>query len=244
MNARYPKIRVQAESGPILAREAIQLCFYVPRPHQEIARDVLRSLELFRHAVGPQALGLYASPDGEWYSLDEEGWERIRKKLLEDGAGVTHLRDASRGNLYSFDYFGKPSDAPILKHFPGAVCAVAFKVPTEYLEEQGPERVRTLALQVAAMLPFYSGHAGLAICGELDLIGVMQRVREHCLRHPGLDLQEEGYRALHIGTKVHGPSWLTFLGQPALNGLGDIAGLRSQLRSPGTTVEELERRSG
>ncbi|NMO20693.1 DUF3396 domain-containing protein [Pyxidicoccus fallax] len=240
MSSSYPRIRVQAENGYTLAREALQLCFYISRPHHEIARDVLQCLELYRRAIGPQTLGRYASADGEWHDLDESGWDFIRKHLLEDGAGNTHLRDASRGKLYAFDYFGKPADAPILKHLPGAVCAATFKFPTEYLEERGPEQVRALALQLAALLPFSSGHAGLAVCGDLDLSGVMRRVLEYCLRYPGLDLQEDGYGAMHIGKRVRGPAWLTFLGQPALNELGGIAGLRSQLHSQGTTVEPLD----
>ncbi|HYO68655.1 MAG TPA: type VI immunity family protein, partial [Archangium sp.] len=34
--------------------------------------------------------------------------------------------------------------------------------------------------------------------------------------------------------------WLNFLGSPVLGALGGAAGLRARLRSPGTTVQELD----
>jgi hypothetical protein len=239
MNQRYPRLRVLAESGYTLARDALQLCFYIRRPYQDIAEEVLRALELYQDAVEPQALSLYGSPDGEWQDLDAHGWKRTRDKLLEHQGGITQLRDASHENRYAFDSFGKPINADTFGNRPGAVCAVRFGLPTEYLEEHGPERVRALALRLASTLPFCSGQAGLAVQGDLDLIGVMQRVAPYCFRHPGVDLLPLEHVSWEIGTRVRGPSWLTFLGQPALDGLGGVAGLRNQLRSPGTTVEQL-----
>lgn len=239
MSERYPSLRVLAESGYTLARDALQLCFYIRRPYQDIAQEVLSALELYGDAVEPRALGLYGSPDGEWQELDEPGWKLTRNELLEGAGGITQLRDASQENRYVFDSFGKPINAPIFMNKPGAVCAVRFGLPTEYLEEHGPEWVRALALRLASTLSFCSGHAGLAIQGDLDLIDVMQRVTPYCFRHPGLDLLPLEHVSWEIGTRVRGPSWLTFLGQPALGGLGGVTGLRNQLRSPGTTVEEL-----
>jgi hypothetical protein len=43
-----------------------------------------------------------------------------------------------------------------------------------------------------------------------------------------------------IGTRVRGPHWLTFLGQPVLGELGGSAGLRSHLSSPDITIQEME----
>ncbi|HZI15931.1 MAG TPA: type VI immunity family protein, partial [Myxococcus sp.] len=55
----------------------------------------------------------------------------------------------------------------------------------------------------------------------------------------GVDLLALEHVSWELGYRVRGPSWLTFLGQPALDGLGGAAGLRDQLCSPGTTVTEL-----
>ena len=46
--------------------------------------------------------------------------------------------------------------------------------------------------------------------------------------------------ASRLGTLIYGVHWLTFLGQPALGAFGGVEGLRAQLHSPGTTVQELE----
>jgi hypothetical protein len=51
------------------------------------------------------------------------------------------------------------------------------------------------------------------------------------------DLDDHSWKA---GTRVPAISWLTFLGQPILGELGGVAGLRSRLREPGTTVQEMD----
>ncbi len=51
------------------------------------------------------------------------------------------------------------------------VSVVSFSLPTEYLVQHGPGRVRELALELAAPLPFCSGHAGLSFNGETLLLG-------------------------------------------------------------------------
>ncbi len=240
MSAHYPRIRIQAESGYTLARESVHFCFYMQRPHCEVAPGLMRALDLYLQAVGPQAPGLYGDSEGEWQELDEAGWEFIRNQLREGSGGITQLRDASRENRYAFEYFGKAADSPVMKHRPGATCAAYFRIPTEFLEERGPERIRALALQLATSLPFASGHVGLAITGDLDIAGVPQRVTEYCFRYPGLDILPLEHVSWEIGPRIRGPAWLTFLAQPALDGLGGLTTLRSRLHAPGTTVEPLD----
>ncbi|MCY1014228.1 type VI immunity family protein [Pyxidicoccus sp. MSG2] len=162
-----------------------------------------------------------------------------QEPLREGRVAIVQLSDASKENRYAFEHFGKPSEAPAVKQCPDATCAAYFRLPTELLEERGPEWVRALALRLADALPFSSGHAGLTVAGELNLVGVPDRVTPYCFRYPGLDILPLGHVSWEIGTRVRGPAWLTFVGQPALNGLGGIAALRSQLHAPGTTVEPL-----
>ncbi|QSQ26829.1 DUF3396 domain-containing protein [Pyxidicoccus parkwayensis] len=238
MSERYPRVRVMAENGYTLAREAVHICFYMHRPYVEVAPDLLRALDVFVDAVGSQTLGLYADSEGEWQELDEAGWKHIRSWLSGRLGFMSHLRDTSRGNAYVFESYGKPANTAQINR-PDATCAAYFRIPTELMEEHGPGWVRTLALQLAGALPFSTGHAGLAIAGDLDLVGVSQRLRPYVFRYPGLDVLPMLHVSWEIGTKVRGPAWLTFLGQPALNGLGGIAALRDRLHSPGTTVEPL-----
>ncbi|MFP2924103.1 DUF3396 domain-containing protein [Pyxidicoccus sp. 3LG] len=218
----------------------MHFCFYVRRPHSEVAREVLRCLELFRAAIAPKTLSHYADYEGEWRDLDDAGWEFNRKKLLGGPGARLRLIGSSSADRFAFEYCGFLIDDSSRKGRLDPVCAVSFQIPTEYLEELGPERVRALALQLAESLPLSSGHVGLAICGELDLFGVMEALRKYLFRSPGLDIEEVGSTASRIGTKVRGPAWLTFLGQPALDGLGGVSGLRDKLHSPGTTVEEMD----
>ncbi|WP_224247451.1 DUF3396 domain-containing protein [Hyalangium gracile] len=218
----------------------MSLTFYMQYPHEEIAGQVEHTLKTYLSTVGSESLGLYADDEGEWQDLDAAGWELIWRLLREAPSASVELQDASRLECrYRFEYLGKPRKIPPLFDKATAVSAVSFWLPTEFLEAQGPERVRELALNLAASLPFCSGHAGLSFNGALDMAGVDQRVASYCFRYPGLDIPDVSWRSWNLGTRVAGPYWLTFLGQPVLGELGGADGLRSHLLSPGTTVQEL-----
>ncbi|WP_246356848.1 DUF3396 domain-containing protein [Pyxidicoccus fallax] len=213
----------------------------MPRPHAELARGVLRSIETYRRALEPDALTWHAGPEGEWQRLDERAWEHIRRTLLEEPFASVHLVSDSRNEeQYLVDYLGKSLDPSSIFHNPEEVCAVSYWLPTEVLERHGPQRMRELVLELAAPLPFSSGNAGFSFNCHLDEAGVDREVRKHCFRYPGMDVLHPSSTAMSIGTRVRGPAWLTFLGQPVLGELGGVSGLRSRLYTPGTTVQELE----
>jgi hypothetical protein len=240
VSEHYPKLRLTYEDGHLLVREGLSLCFYMQRSHAEVSQAVTRALHVYLQAVGPTAVGRYANSEGEWQDLDAAGWERVETELSGRRSRNLVLHDAEDARYaYRFEYYGRPVGDSSLENTPGVVCAARFWLPTEYLEEHGPERVSALAGELALLLPFSSGHGGLAFNGDLDVVGMMRQVHQHCFRHPGVDLLELEHVSWELGHRVRGPSWLTFLGQPALGGLGGVAGLRNQLRSPGTTVEEL-----
>jgi TseV toxin immunity protein TsiV len=240
MRKQYPRIRIRAESGLLLVREGLNLCFYVHRPHSQIHMGVLRCLEIYRKAVGPQALTHHA-PVEYWEPLNDAAWEQTRRELLAPRIALLRLGDSAQsGNQYRFYYYGKPVGDPSVRMFPGTVCALEYWLPTEFLEQHGPERVRSLALEMAESLPFCSGHVSLAFNGELDIAGVPEAIRRDRFRHPGLDIVDIGHMAGHLGTRVRGAYWMTFLGQPVLGALGGAAALRARLTSPGTTVQELD----
>ncbi len=240
MSEHYPRIRIHAVNGYLLVREGLSLCFYLRRPHHEVKQAVMRSLEVYLRAVGPQALSLYAAEE-DWQELDETGWQHTRRQLLDDRFALICLSDtAASGNQYRFEYLGRPTDDPSRGFGPDAVCAVSFWLPTEYLEAHGPGHVRELALELAAPLPFCSGHAGLSFNCEPDLVGVDTEIHKRSPRYPGLDIPNLSWLSLKLGTRIPTVSWLTFLGQPVLGELGGTAGLRSRLHAPDTTVQELD----
>ncbi|MFP2906376.1 type VI immunity family protein [Pyxidicoccus sp. 3LFB2] len=211
------------------------------RPHPELARSVLRSIETYRRAVGPHALRLQATPEGEWEDFDERGWGDIRRKMLEEPwayVGLTCGPDSEE--KYLVDYKGRPLDPSSILYTPEQVCSLSFWFPTEFLEQHGPQKMRELFMELATPLPLCSGNAGLSFLCNLDEAGVSKHVRKYCFRYPGMGLSLPTLLALDSNRTVGSPSWLTFLGQPVLGELGGVSGLRSRLHTPGTTVQELE----
>jgi len=222
-------------------REGLSFSFYMRCPHHEVAPAVLRSLEAYRSAVGPDVLGWYMDQQGFFQEMDSTAWEQFRRDILAGNQIISHLTDTAQDELgYQFHYHGKVLDEVSLARDPNAVSAVSFWLPTEYLEEHGPRRVRELALELAAPLPFNSGQGGLSFNGEHGFSDVKRAVRELCFRYPGMDIPTPDRVAWHLGTRVHGAAWLTFLGQPVLGESGGAEGLRSRLCSPGTTVQSLD----
>lgn len=221
------------------------MTFYMRHSHAEISEGIARSLESYLQAVGRNTIGLYADEAGDWQPLDDAGWAVVRDELRDPLSAYVDLTDtSSMEQQYRFTYQGRRLDSSYLASEPDATSAVSFWLPTEYLEEHGPERVRDLALEIASALPFCSGNAGLSFNCDTGLMGVSQEVRELWLRYPGMDVPGMSRNSLRIGARVRGPSWLTFLGQPVLGELGGVTGLRARLHSPRTTVHELEGNRG
>ncbi|HZH13434.1 MAG TPA: DUF3396 domain-containing protein [Archangium sp.] len=240
MSDHPTRIRVRTRRGlPI--REGLSIDFYL-HPHVEAGQGVVRALDAYLRAVGPQALGWYVDDESEWQQLNADSWARIRHELQRGWGLNTSLADTCRiEQLYRFEYRGKRPDLPVMPHNPGAMTAVSFWLPTEYMKEHGPGRVRELAMELASHLPLLcSGYAGFSFHCATELVRVLDEVRELCFRHPGLDIPNEGWLSWNIGSRVRGPAWLTFLGQPLLGRLGGVPELRSRLRSESTTVQELE----
>jgi Protein of unknown function (DUF3396) len=241
MSEHYPHIRVKAQNGAVLVREGLSITFYMRHPHDQVAHTVQHSLEAYLRAVGHQTLGYYTDEEGELQPLDEAGWALTWRKLRSPSSAIIRLRDDTVfESKYCFEYWGKSQDVPFPLTKTTATSAVGFCLPTEFLEEHGPGRIRELALELAAPLPFCSGHAGLSFNGELDIIDVDLHVASYCFRYPGLDIPQLESRSWDLGTRVTGPHWLTFLGQPILGELGGSQSLRARLHSPGTTVQEMD----
>lgn len=240
MSEHYPRIRIRAESGHPLMTESLALTFYLRHSHAEVSQKVVHSLKAYLRAVGPTALGLYADEEGYWQSLDDAGWARIWRELSSPRRASIHLTDASSDEQrYRFVYRGRQLDDAFLANEPDAVSAVSFWLPTAYLEKHGPEKVRELALDLAAPLPFTSGHAGLSFDCDTGLEEVKKELRQLCFRYPGMDIPDFNWLSLHLGTRIRGVSWLNFLGQPVLGEVGGATELRARLHYPRTTVQAL-----
>nr|WP_253894937.1 type VI immunity family protein [Corallococcus exercitus] len=179
--------------------------------------------------------------DGEPRELDDAAWATIRTKIHHPVApSVLLTTDAPYPEKIEFEYRGKDIHAAIFRHDPGPVTAVRFIVPLSWMRAYGAQRVRELAQALAAPLPFSSGHAGLAVTGFLGVGTVTSDVVPQLVQYPGVDLMELDLVSWEIGTRLRVPHWLTFIGDPALGAMGGVDFLRSQLHTPGTTVEALD----
>jgi hypothetical protein len=242
VSEHYPHIRFQMEFSGTWLQECLRIDFYMRRPHTEMARAVMRSLDLYVDAIRPGRLGFYADEEGDWQELDEADWALIRRQVLETRWPSVLLADAvNRPDWFHVEYFGsRRIDDPEWRGSDQEACVLSFWLSTEYLEVHGPERVRALALELAAPLPWCSGNGGLAIEGATHVAGVTKEIHDRCLRYPGMDIPSVEHYSRNIGTRIRGPSWLTFLGQPVLSALGGVEALRARLHSPGTTVQALD----
>lgn len=239
MNEHYPRIRVHDRHGALIIRDSLKIGFYMRRSNREIAQEMMRSLEIYLQDVGPQTMNWYLDLEGYWQPLDPQSWEAIRSNLLESRwYRIALMDDPSGAPGFHFEYYCRRL-GKLFEPNPTLVSAVGFWLPTEFLEEHGPARVRQLALKLASILPFDTGHAGLffsAILGYRETDEALSRI---CLRYPGMDIVDMESRATRLDGRVEGPSWLTFLSQPVLGELGGMEGLRTRLSSPSTTVEPL-----
>ncbi len=243
MTERYPRVRfyriVEGERFPSI-QTSLSICFYMRRPHQEVLPAVMNALETYRQAISPHTLAWYPDAEGDWQELDEAGWEFNRQKMLHPRGANICLRDTPQLTTdYEFSYYGRQWDASFPEEGPGVTCAVAFWLPTGYLEAQGPDGVRKLAVRLGSQLPFDSGHAGLSFYCHESMLGVTDPLRKLCFRYPGMDMPTMESIPMDIGTRIKGAYWLTFLGSPVLDHLGGLTGLRSRLHSANTHVEAL-----
>jgi hypothetical protein len=245
MRENIPVIRLRTDSGRLVARDGVVLCFFMRRSHKEIAPAVWRALQTYLRAVPPRSLNWYGSDDGDTLPLDNKGWEVIRKQMLERPWGaewIVELEETdSEVGGYHFEYDGRKLDADLFRHDEDSTSGVLFTFPTEYLLEHGPDHLRALALELARELPFSFGYASLAFVSPHGLwYAARWELLGYLSRFLGFDLYHLGDTSRVIGTRARGAYWLTFLGQPLLGQLGGIDALRHKLPFPDVSLQPLE----
>lgn len=259
MSQHYPRVRrysSRPEGNRLWMREVVRLVLHLPFNHHELAGGVSRAFDVYLRAVGtgPDIFSEYDlgyEPDG----LHEDAWVRIRNQL-SSSSGEYFLDDLKENEVYPYIKRGFARFVKLAGYNTGVsgygffyqarnpwrdpddeVSLVSFSWPSEYLEEHGPGRMRELLMELASLLPFSSGHAGLGFYSPSTYLDSLEGIREEAFRYPGLDVT---HGTTELGRRVDGVHWLNFLGQPVLGEVGGAAGLRSRLHSPGTTVQEME----
>jgi hypothetical protein len=247
----------------LLVREVVRLVFYLPHDHHDLHPQVSRALDLYVESLGlGQDVFTHGEDlDGEWFPLTPDGWAYVRN-LLRPFEGYRFIdeftsEDATpflrtqlklqcetlvsltgrtpQPNGFSFGFKARlPWRTPSEKN----VSVLSATLPTEYLEEHGPDRARKLAMGLASLLSFSTGHAGLAYEVYSRWSRALPLLREALFRYPGLDLPRIGIES-DLGTRVDGVHWLNFLGPPVLLALGGVEGLRNRLSNQGTHIQEV-----
>ncbi|MCY1032005.1 DUF3396 domain-containing protein [Corallococcus sp. BB11-1] len=222
------------------------ISFFIHRNHEGVTAAVWRALQIYLQAIPANTLNWYVADDGDMVEFDDKGYEHHRKLMLEcpwNGACRIELSESpSESGGYHFEYYGRRIGEPSWPYPSDPATVVAFTLPTDYLQEHGPDHLRALAFKLAWELPFSFGYASLAIIapqgrwGTSDW-GLLDTLRD---RYLGLDLYHVSDTSLAIGTHARSASWLTFLGQPLLGQLGGIEGLRSALPFPEVSLLPLD----
>ncbi|MCY1073716.1 type VI immunity family protein [Archangium lansingense] len=266
MSEHYPRIRRDGptpQGERLLLREVVRIAFFMPYDHFDLLVGVERAIEAYHRAVGGGAETLcqawFGDDETPQSLLDEEGWRVVRDWLrprepryfLDDlGEETEFFRSKTKSGCDVFIHLtGAPARPagygltycarlPWRSPPDGSVSVLSATLPTEFLEEHGPGRVRELAMEMASHLRISTGHAGLALDFLRERSRLLPKLREEIFRYPGLDVPRGGLRS-HVGTRVDGVHWLNFLGQPVLDALGGAASLRARLHFPETTVQEM-----
>jgi hypothetical protein len=244
MIERWPKIRFYDGDSLLQMREGVAISFFLPDSHRDIAPAVLRSLEIYCRFIQPRYLQWYPDDNGEWQELDDKGWAFNRGRMLDPTmphvCRLELVESCSGVGDYCFEYHGRQKDSPFFQGKELSACGILVHLPTEYLEQHGPAHVRTLALELAAALPFSFGYASLAfLAHSLRSLETWKEIQKLCMRYPGLDIPSLGGTTRIIGPRARGAYWLTFLGQPLLGQLGGLDVLRQRLPSPDLSFQPL-----
>jgi len=237
---RYPRLRFHDKDGCLGASDVLLMCFYLPHPNARIAPAVTRAVALFRERIAPYRLAWNDTGEGQAEPFDDASWERTRKDTLAPGSGRSafmQMWDDPRGFAgLHVDYRGLELVPPAEPERKDDVCVLYLRLPTEFLEERGPERVRALALELAADLPFSSGYVDFVLCASSeDSSEALELIRP---RYPGVHLASNR-AVMNVGTRVEGVHWMNFLGQPVLGMLGGVSGLRERGVLPVGSIQEM-----
>lgn len=239
---RYPRLQCHTKGGRLVASDALLMTFYMQHPNERIAPAVLRALQIIRERIHPYQLAWYDAGEGQADPLDDSEWERLRMRTLKpepepDPSAYLVLEGQSMGvddlrvHYVGFDVC--PSPVPEQED---GVSVLYVRLPTAFLVERGADRVRVLALDLAAELPFNSGYVDFVLCSDGFYLGeALNLIRP---RYAGVHLASDRAR-LRMNTWVEGVHWMNFLGEPVLGKLGGVPGLRAHLGLPGITLQEM-----
>lgn len=127
---------------------------------------------------------------------------------------------------YVFDD-GRPLDAFLFifhsykpKSQPGYSSFCRFEFPRDI----EPERVRSFATRVAAILPFTSGNCGYVLTTNPDEWEAYDHMFAICQRYWGIEAWDQDVTVAYLDNRFKSVTWLTFLGKGIISEFPDAIG--------------------
>ncbi|NOK16229.1 type VI immunity family protein [Corallococcus carmarthensis] len=257
--SKYPSHQHFAASLPRV-QLVMRVVFYLPHDHAVVAPILRRVLDIYLDFIGLGGGSLTSGEDSDitedTFPLTPEFWEEVQRHLakprfeyLDDMDQDSYwFRRLTKRNFdtwvilkggdsepdgYEFSFESRlPWREPSSEY-----SVLSVTLPMRFLEVAGPEKAHDLAQSLADRLPFATGHAGLSLSFTRGKSKLLPLLKDQLARHPGWAIPVT--RLWHQEKRIDGIHWLNFLGPAMLETIGGTQALRSHLRHPETTVQEL-----
>jgi Protein of unknown function (DUF3396) len=241
----FGKFDVRDESGIRIVSACADVVFYFESSYDKFSAGLQYALACFLAICPAERLTWY-----RLYSMDEhkavtdrtlpmlKGWLKPDAKV-RDHIGI-ELNDASHPEAtpdHAFDMHVMSRGSENFDDFAGYL---RLTFPASFLEGDD-RRFRELVADIAAGLPFVSGHAGYCLnvtdYGELESFAAALPL---AMRHPGFDIATVNDTAYDLkGGFIKGVNWLTLLSSPLLKKVGGQKALGADAESAGLSLSKV-----
>ena len=232
-NLRKP---LQGDQGPVVARVVLNLTVYLRDVSEE---DLLRLLDIYHQFCPDDRRVLYTI--AEWHGWAPVNSPRVTNSVTAAFASrsrrpalapvIRRIREGRGLELRFWDGHEIENEAgswsfacqKVLRRGREPFCPITFSLPL--LED--PTLLLKLAHDVAAVIPFISGHGGLAFTYhpyyKIDAFKIIYALAR---RFWGIDVEDLNASVRSTGEFVKTISWLTLLGRNsfavAISGIDDL----------------------
>lgn len=223
-------------NGDIIVRSAFIIVFFSSQPFPAVASSFGRTFLAWEKFVPDEAKSWVSvgASSSSYKRANAQALARCRAqfdttKATEREFSHFELRGPEQWHpAYEFDFTGlrDPGQGEAR-----ASSYVQITLPTTHVGAEQLEQTLTFIREIAALLPYDSGYASLALAhgAESDETDFAEAVRGLIKRHPGLDVYLNDTSALLMGRHLRGAYWLTFLGPEFVAELGGQAKLCAQV---------------
>lgn len=205
-----------------VVRAALGLTLYLADMREWAARGAARALEVFLGHAPRELLAAYTTSQlSAWRRISDTAQQRLLESLS------TPFMSETPRHLLSFqmvDDTGTPSAGFAYREVDPSRADCAGVLELTLPRETSPGVLLRLAREVAECGPFFSGVGGFVTrwnAGHRHL--AFDRIHSWCQRYWGLDVQDAEQMSWLAPRGLPGSNWLTLVGRPLLEALGEAA---------------------